>query len=354
MKRIIYAILVLAMILSLVACAAKPAAEQKAEAPAAAPEKVYTVKFATVPAEQTADICADTAWAYATRDYIQEKSNGRLVLEFYPGGQLGGHAEYVTSASEAAIEAAVINISVLNTYDPNLMALLIPGLYSDEEEATAILNSDFARQLYSKVESEQNITLAGIFCNGFRSFTTKGIELKTVDDIKGYSFRVMDDPMYVAMVEALGAIPTPMAATEMYTAMQNGVVDGHENTIANIISDLTYEVQDYMVLDNHTASVAVGILSNKFLDTLPDDLKTILIDGMQVGADAAFEVVSRINSEGIELLGEKGMTVYVPTDEERAAWQALELSATEKYVRDQIGDEAVDGVKAEIEAYRTK
>lgn len=353
MKKIFATILCLVMILCLAACG--NTTDAKTEAPTEAKtETVYKVKFATVPAEQTAEVCSDTAWAYALTEYLEEHSGGRLVVEFYPGGQLGGQSEYVTSASEAAIEAALINMSVLNAYDPNLMALQIPGLYSNEEEATAILNSEYANKLYSKVETEQNITLAGIYCNGFRSFTTNGIELKSVEDIKGYSFRVMDDPMYVAMVEALGAIPTPMAATEMYTAMQNGVVDGHENTIANVLGDLTYEVQDYMILDNHTASIAVGIVSTKFLESLPEDLQVILLEGMQYAADIAYETVTNINNEGIATLREKGMTIYIPTEEELAEWQAIELSATEKYVREQIGDEAVDGVKAEIEAYRGK
>ena len=322
---------------------------------AEAKEKVYTVKFATTPAEGDPATIAETAWAYAMKEYIEKESDGRLVLEFYPGGQLGGHSEMVTSISSGSLEAGVINLSVMNSFDGKIMALQIPGLYSGEEEATAITNSEVAQEIYKDAEASLNVKLIGVYCNGFRSFTTKGKTLKTVEDIKGLTIRTMDDPMYVAMVKALGANPVPMAATEMYVAMQNGVVDGHENTIANVLGDFTYEVQDYMVLDKHTASFNAGIVSQQFLNSLPEDLQTILLDGMMVGEKAAYDVSYSVNRNGIDtLVNEHGMTIYEPTAEELAGWQDLELSATEEYVRGVIGDDVVDVVKAEIENYRAK
>lgn len=330
-----------------------PAATSRSEGPAEKMDHtVYTIKLAYTPAEGTPEEIAETAWAFKMKEYVESESNGRLVLEYYPGGQLGGHSETVTSVSNGSLEASIINLSVLNSFDGNLMALQIPGLYSDETEATAILNSETAHSLYQPVESQLGIRLSGIYCNGFRSFTTKGYELRSVDDISGRTMRVMDDQMYVAMVTALGANAVPMAANEMYVAMQNGVVDGHENTIANVLADLTYEVQDYMVLDKHTASICVGIVSQKFLDKLPDDLQTIVLEGMELGMEAGESVTARVNIEGIEKLRGLGMTIYEPTADELTGWQTAELNSTEAYVRKQIGDAPVDLVTDAISAYR--
>jgi tripartite ATP-independent transporter DctP family solute receptor len=317
-----------------------------------ASDKVYNIKFATNPAELTPDTSPDTCWAYTLRDYIEKQSGGRLKLDLYPSAQLGGHAEIAQGVAGGSIEMGIVNLSVLTSLDRNIMAFTIPGLFSNTQECTDILNSDVAREIFSKLEQDMKFRIIYPYCNGYRNFTNSKKELKIVEDVRGLSFRVMEDPVSIAMVEAIGAKAVPMSASEMYLAMQNGVVDGHENTITNVIQDLTYEVQKSMVLDKHTASVSVTLISQTWFDSLPKDLQQIIMDGQKLAFEASFALTERLNEEGVAILREKGMAVYEPTPEELADWQNAILSTTSAYVRQQIGDALVDKVISEIEIHR--
>jgi len=313
---------------------------------------VYTIKFATNPAELTPETSPDTCWAYTLRDYIEAESGGRLKLDLYPSAQLGGHSEIAQGVAGGSIEMGIVNISVLTALDADLMAFTIPGLYNNTQECTDVLNSDMAKEMFAKLESNMHFQVVYPYCNGYRNFTNSKKEIHTVGDAKGLSFRVMEDPVSIAMVEAIGAKAVPMSASEMYVAMQNGVVDGHENTITNVIQDLTYEVQNSMVLDKHTASISITLMSQSWFDSLPTDLQQIILDGQTAAFEATFALTERLNAEGVEVLREKGMAVYEPTVEELEEWQSTIFSATSTYVRSQVGDELVDKVIAEIEEYR--
>lgn len=317
-----------------------------------ADNKVYTIKFATNPPELTPETSIDTRWAYTLRDYIESESNGRLKLDLYPSAQLGGHAEIAQGVAGGSIEMGIVNISVLTALDKDLMAFTIPGLFSSTLEATDILNSELGNEIFSKIEESMNIKVMYPFCNGYRNFTNSKEEIKSVADAKGVSFRVMEDPVSIAMVEAIGAKAVPMSASEMYVAMQNKVVDGHENTIANVLQDLTYEVQNNMVLDKHTASISITIMSERWFKDLPQDLQQIILDGQKLAFEESFQLSEKLNSEGVELLREKGMSVYEPTPEELSDWQGTIFEATSDYVRGQVGDELVDKVIDAITKYR--
>jgi TRAP-type C4-dicarboxylate transport system substrate-binding protein len=136
--------------------------------------------------------------------------------------------------------------------------------------------------------------------------------------------------------------------------MQNGVVDGQENPVINVIQDLTYEVQKYMVLDGHTASIMMGVISGQWFNTLPADLQQIVIDGMNLGGEKAFELTQKLNRDGIATLREKGLQVYEPTPQELEEWHSIIYPATVSFVKNQVGDELVNRLDAEIKTYRAK
>lgn len=148
--------------------------------------------------------------------------------------------------------------------------------------------------------------------------------------------------IYIEIVKAIGANPVPMASSDMYVAMQNGVVDGQENPIQNVVIDKTYEVQDWYVLDNHTPTVMSYMINNKFYESLSDEQKAVIDAANAEAMTKCREVTNKLEASGIATLEENGMTVYTPTEEELQGWHDAYGPVCEEYMRDQVGDELVD------------
>ena len=315
-------------------------------------DRVFHINLASVGPSPDPMQNSELYWFNTFRDYVEERSAGRLRAHFFGGGQLGGQAEIAQGVAGGSIHMGIINLAVLTSHDRNLMIFTIPGIFQDEMEATAILNSPFSQELFSNLERQMNFRVIQPASNGFRSFTNSRRELRLPEDMRGLTFRVMQDPMFITMVEALGARAVPMPSPEMYFAMQTGVVDGQENPVINVLQDLTFEVQRYMVLNKHTASVMLKLISERWLSTLPEDLQQIVLDGANLGGEAAFRRTQIMNNEGVEILRGHGMIVYEPTPAELAEWHAAVYPAASAFVRSQVGDELVDSLLATIQAHR--
>ena len=232
------------------------------------------------------------------------------------------------------------------------MMLACPALFANEEECDAVLASEWGQNFWDNVAKESGVRVLSAFCNGMRSFTTSNKELTTVDSAKGVTFRVMPSAVYEKMVEAIGANPVPMPGSEMYTAMQNGTVDGQENPPVNILNDRTYEVQKYMVLDKHVASVVTFCISEAAWQNLPEDLQKVVSDAAATVTPEAAAVCTTLNDNGVAKLQELGMSVYEPTEEELADWHDAMRDPCVEYVKSQLGDEIVDELLNAIDAVR--
>lgn len=167
--------------------------------------------------------------------------------------------------------------------------------------------------------------------------------------MNGIVFRVMENELYVKMLEAMGAIAIPMSSSELYSALQNGVVDGQENPIPFIISDMTYEVQKYLVTDGHVYSISPFIVNTEWYQSLPDDLREIFDDGVEEARRAAIQFVERQEKEGLEFLKENGMTVYEPTEEELEKWHKAVFDGSYGYITNLIGKDTVDAFLKQVE-----
>lgn len=312
----------------------------------------YTIKFAYTQGDKPREESAEIMYAELFKEYCEANSNGQLKVELYPSGQLGTAAENVQGIVASNIEAACVNLSMLNSIYADSMVLSCPGLFNSEEECDTVLGGTWGQEFFGKMEAATNVKMLTAISNGFRCFTSSKAPLTTVDTAKGVVFRVMDSPVYIKMVESLGAKAVPMAGSEMYTAMQNGTVDGQENPVMNILNDKTYEVQKYMVMDKHVASIMTFIMSSSFFTALPAELQQVVLDADAAARPEAQRVVKNVNTNGITQLQDLGLEIYTPTDEELTAWHDAISAPCQEYVRSQLGDELVDGLLAAIQAVR--
>jgi len=179
--------------------------------------------------------------------------------------------------------------------------------------------------------------------NGTRHFTNSKRPIKTPEDMKGLKFRVMQAPIYVKMVEALGAKAIPLAHGEIYTSCQTGVVDGQENPIWNIAANKWYEVQKYMTLDGHTWSENMLVMNADKFRSFPESYQHVLKIGGLHGAraDRAAEAfMSRVL--GMKILQEN-MEVYSPTPEQVKMFQDKAQPPVIEWLKGEVGAEVVDG-----------
>lgn len=329
-----------------------PAQTSSTEAAAPADNTVYKLKINYNSPELTPETCLETNFAQTIKAYLEEHAPGRFDVQIYPGAQLGTFSEALAGVSDGSIESALVNISTLINNDANLNVWQIPGSIKSIEECNMLLSDPAARETFSKVESDLGITVKTAFTAGARHFTNNVREIKVPSDMNGIVFRVMQSELYVKMVESLGAIATPMSSSELYSALQNGVVEGQENPTAFIISDLTYEVQNYMVTDGHVYSISPFVVNNKWYNSLPEDLQQVFDQAVEVATESAIAFVDKQEVEGLEWLRENGMTVYEPTEAELEEWHTAVYNGSYDYIVDLIGQQPVDDFMALINAVR--
>lgn len=363
MKKFAALFLALCMLFALAACGSQPQpapsaapaepSEPVADQPAddAPADEAIVIKFGYTPGELEPTQSREIMYATTFKEYVESHSDS-ITVELYPSDTLGSANDVVGAIAAGTVQMGVYDFSLINNYFPETMVFCMPGAFHDNDEVNAIADTDWAAGLFADTAKETGIHILSVVSGGMRCFTTKGHEVRTVDDVKGLTFRVMDSAIYVKMVEALSANPVPMAGSEMYVAMQNGVVDGHENTIPNILQDKTYEVQDWICMDEHIPSMSAVYFNEALYQSMSDEQRAVIDAAAVEAQNAARDVVTAILENGIASLEENGMTVYVPTDEEKAAWHEAYGPSCEAYLREQVGDEIVDEFLSTIADYR--
>lgn len=312
----------------------------------------WNIKLAYTPGNLPASESPDIMYAEVFKKEIEARTGGRFAVTLYPSGQLGSAAETVQGVIGGYIDMSIIDISLLNNmYEPG-QVLSAPGMFASPEECDAILAAEWGKNHIAKVKETTGMQIINMHCKGFRNFTTSKKELKVAADAAGVTFRVMENPVSIQMVEALGAKAVPMPGSEMYIAMRNGVVDGQENPVLNIIQDKTYEVQKYLVLDGHMAGIMAYLINGSLYDSLPADVRDAVNAAADIAMKEAQKVVAVKNAEGVQVLRDHGMSVYEPTEAELAEWHAVVFEPTQKYIRSIIGDESVDALVNAVKEYR--
>lgn len=349
-KRFLATALAAVMVMGLTACGGQssaPAANSSSGAASTSQsaDKQVTIKLGFTHSNPNREEDDEVMYAETFKEYVEANSDS-MTVELYPGNALGSQQDTVGAVAAGTVQMAIQNSSLLNNYDINTMIFGMPGTFRSIAETNEVVDSDWAREVLEATCDSTGIRVLGNSCTGMRSFTCKGYELRSVADAKGLTFRVPDSPIYIEMVNAISANPVPMPASEMYVAMQNGVVDGQENPIQNVVIDKTYEVQDWYVLDNHTPTVMSYMMSEKFYSSLSDAQKAVIDAANEAATEKSREVTNKLEASGIATLEANGMTVYVPTEEELQGWHDAYGPVCETYMRKQVGDEMVDQLLA--------
>lgn len=287
------------------------------------------------------------AQAVAFAGLVNSRSGGRINVKVYGGGALGAEREYVEAVKAGTIQAGIAS-GVIANFFPSAMVTDIPYLFPTAQVAWSVLDGPFGAKL-SRMFLEQtgmrNLAFAEV---GFRNFTNSIRPIKSPADMKGMKIRVQETPLYVTMVKALGANPTPIAWTETYTALQTKVVDGQENPVPTILMAKLNEVNKYITLDGHVYGVDWFVINEKFFQSMPVDLQYIVLDSAQIASGVGRGVSQLIGAQGIEKLLASGNEVYVPTETELAQFQKATQQPVIDWLKTKIDQKLINEALAAV------
>jgi len=284
------------------------------EAPAATtPDKVYKFKIAHASSANN-DRLPDSIIKISKE--IEEESGGRIILEHYPAGQLGGEREILEGIYLGTVDMGVISTGPIQGFFPEIAVTAIPYLLSDREVAWKVYDGPFGQKLAKMMEDKTGIRVFGWAENGLRTFSNTKVAIHTPADMKGLKIRTMENETHMNMVNALGANAVALPVTELYTALQQGTVDGQENGIALTYALGYHEVLKYITLDNHVYD-PYGVFMNKDVwASLPADLQELMNKKMKELIDLEREYNGRDMEKYTTAMKEKGIEFIELTDEE--------------------------------------
>ena len=310
----------------------------------AASSKIYTVKYSH---SQPEDHFTNLA-LLEMKKYIEEKSQGRLQLELFPNGQLGGDRQLIESVQMGTLEMCNSVTASFSSSSKAAMLFDLPFLFTSDEDAYKILDGEIGQAIIDQINKEaKGFRVMTFGVSGLRHITNSARPIHVPADLKGIKLRCMENPVHLDMFRALGANPTPMSIGEVYTALQQRTVDGQENPITNIYGYKFYEVQKYMSLTGHIYMPQLDIISTKFWNTLPDDLKKILEEGEFIRRDAQRKFAKDYDNIALEAI-KKTTTINDLTPEEVKQFRDLCAPIYDKY-KNNIGAELVDKVLKAIQ-----
>lgn len=207
---------------------------------------------------------------------VEERTNGGIKVEVYPSQQLGGSREMIEGMQLGTIEATVLASGKYAGFDMTVGILDLPFLFPSVEDAYRILDGPIGDKILACLEDD-GIKAVAYWSSGFKHLTGN-FPIQKPDDYKGKKIRVMENPILIAQFKALGADAIPIDFYELYNALQQGTVDGQENTLVAIYSHKLYEVQKYLVLSNHGMIPYIFAFSKGWYESLPEEYRTILKD----------------------------------------------------------------------------
>lgn len=241
-------------------------------------------------------------------EIVAAKSGGKIKVNLFPGGVLGGDAPNVSGLQGGTIEMVVLNSGILASQVKEFAVYDFPFLFAKAKEADAIVDGAFGRKLHDKLQEKGIVGLA-YWELGFRNMTNSKRAINKVEDLAGLKIRVIPNPINLDWVRALDANPTPMAFPEVYAALESKALDGQENPLSTILANKFAEVQKHLTLTNHVYNPQSVIVSKKFWDTLNNDEKKLLSDAAieagkfqrQAARDAAGATLDALKKAGMQV-----------------------------------------------------
>ena len=281
------------------------------------------------------------------KELVEENSDGKIKVEIYPNGQLGGEREMVEAIQLGNLTMAAPSSAVLTSFAPGMYLWDLPFLFEDAAMAHEVLDSKVGTEVLDSL-SDVGIKGLGYWENGFRHLMNNKREVTTIEGMEGLKIRTLESQQQIQMWNATGANATPIAFTELYSALQQGTVDAAEAPLALMYAQKYQEVQKYLTLSGHLYSPWPVIINQQFFDDLPADLQQVVQDAVDETRTFNRQLSAEDEAKSLELLQEGGMEyVELSSGEKDKFKKAMEVVYPEiqKLVGDDLYNKVMDAVE---------
>lgn len=319
-KKLISSVLALTMALALAGCgggdtapaSATPNSVKDSSAPSGEP--VVTIKLGHSLAET---LVAHTAMVDFANS-VNEKTNGAVKVDVYANAQLGSERDMVEGMQLGTVDMVYASTSVIANFVPNFSIFDAPFLVTSDN-VWDICDGEIGAQLSQELLDSQGIRLIGFMDVGSRNiFSTKPIQ--AMKDFSGVKIRVMENNVHIALFNMLGAQATPMAFSELYTALQQGTVDAGENSLQGITGSGFDDICKHITLTEHIYAVCPFMISEETYNKIPEEYRTVFMEEAQKCVENERALVAEQNAQAIEDMKANGCTIYeIPHEELTAA-----------------------------------
>ncbi|WP_333871331.1 TRAP transporter substrate-binding protein [Desulforamulus putei] len=340
-KKLVTIVLVMLMSFLLAGCGGSSGGEEKKSAGG---DGTYTIKIGS-PVVETHP--AHNGFLKFI-ELVEKNSNGKIKAELHANGVLGGDRELTEAVQMGTVTMTLSSTSPVANFEKSFYLFDLPFLFPDRETAYKVLDGPIGQKLLDNLAS-QGIKGLGYWENGFRHITNSKRSINKLEDIKGLKLRTMENQLHMAAWKQLGANPTPMAFGEVFTALQQGTVDGQENPLALIDSNKFYEANKYLTLSGHIYTPFVIMMNKKFFDELPQDLQKVVLDAVKEAGQYQRDLMKQQEEKSLKVIKDAGCVVNELPAEEKAKMVEALKPVYDKGAEMMGGRQLIDELMAEVE-----
>ena len=308
-------------------------------APAALAQNPIVIKFSHVVANDT----PKGKGAEYFKKLAEERTQGKVKVEVYPNSSLYKDKEEVEALQLGSVQMLAPSMAKFGPLGVKEFEVFdMPFIFDDYDGLKKVTTGQVGADLLKKLEPKGFIGLA-YWDNGFKVMTANK-PIKKPEDMKGLKMRIQSSKVLDSEMRALGALPQVLAFSEVYQAMQTGVVDGNENTISNVYTQKMHEVQKYLTQTDHGYIGYAVIVNKKFWDGLPADLRTALEGAMKETTEYVRGIAKKENDDALEAIRKEGRTqILTITADEKKAWKKA-LMPVHKEMESRVGKEVIQSI----------
>jgi C4-dicarboxylate-binding protein DctP len=315
--------------------AALPVASAFAQSP-------IVIKFSHVVAENT----PKGKGALKFKELAEKATSGKVKVEVYPNSTLYKDGEEMNALQLGSVQMLAPSLAKFGPLGvPAFEVFDLPYLFDSYDELNKVTTGPVGKQLFSRLESKGIVGLA-YWDNGFKDMSANK-PLRNVTDFRGLKMRIQSSKVLDAQMRALGAVPQVMAFSEVYQALQTGVVDGTENPPSNLYTQKMHEVQKYLTLSNHGYLGYAVIVNKKFWDGLPADIRKALEGAMVEATKYTNDIAKKENDDALENVKKSGRTEIITlTPDEKKSWKKALVKVHEE-MSSRIGKDVIQSIYKE-------
>lgn len=302
----------------------------------------YEFRLAWLTADSTTDPYALTAHAF--KEEIEAALPGRVEVALFPNRQLGDDKEILEGLQFGTIDLGVITNAVVANIEPTYQLLDLPFLFGNADQAHEVLDGPIGAQLAANLRDDGIVSL-GAAEGGFRNMINNTRPVRTPEDVAGVKYRTMQNPVFIEMFSSLGGSPIPMAWGEVFTAMQQGTVDGLEIPTSVVEANNFDEVTKYLSFTRHTYSAIHLLMSERTFSGLPEDVQQAVLKAGEAAVARQRDAIAAVEQDVVNALTKAGMEVN--EIEDVAAFRARVAPVYQKFeasIGSKLMNEALDAV----------